>query len=431
MASLFKFSRAVLCAVAVGAAVLLPLSAASVWAAPGDAPASSTRSAPDWSDGRSVPLPDDALRDRRFERLQEDDYRSLSGSGQYQRCLAQVSVDPDDAFDMGLIWRDQGGGAPALHCIALALVALEYYGEAATRLEDLARAPDAGEVPLRVEILGQAGNAWLLEAQGERAIGAFTAGIELAATEADVPVTALRFDRARALALLEDWVAAERDLSAVLEAEPRHLSAFVLRATARRQDGDAGGAAADIAAALRLSPQDPAALIERGAQRAAAGNIDGARSDWVDAAVRGEGTPLADAARDLIARLEVDGTVTPPRQAQTRSRALASAQRPDTPQQTMPQQTMPQRLTPQRPLPTAPRGAPPPRDAAAALAIAQAAAQPLAPAPTPSPSAAQAAPQALAAPAAIVPIPVRRPDHARAPATQDLGIRLRGITDAP
>src|SRR6266849_10256721 len=56
----------------------------------------------------------------------------------YQACVAAVDANAADAFEMASICRDHGGGGPAEHCIALALIALDEPGEAASRLDVLA-----------------------------------------------------------------------------------------------------------------------------------------------------------------------------------------------------------------------------------------------------------------------------------------------------
>ena len=63
----------------------------------------------------------------------------FTGANAYQNCVAGIDINPADAFEKALAWRDQGGGTQADHCAALALIALDEPGEAATRLDMLAR----------------------------------------------------------------------------------------------------------------------------------------------------------------------------------------------------------------------------------------------------------------------------------------------------
>ena len=88
---------------------------------------------------------------------------TASEAAQYRACLAKTTSNADAAYDDALVWRDQGGGVPAQHCAALALVALGKHAEAASRLAALADMP--GGRAMAPALLGQAGNAWLLASQ--------------------------------------------------------------------------------------------------------------------------------------------------------------------------------------------------------------------------------------------------------------------------
>src|SRR4051794_4248532 len=95
----------------------------------------------------------------------------------YDECVAAIKNKADDAFEMALIWRDHGGGLAAEHCAALALIALDEPGEAASRLNALAQRGDAGAPAERAALLSQSGNAWLLADQPENAESAFSAAL--------------------------------------------------------------------------------------------------------------------------------------------------------------------------------------------------------------------------------------------------------------
>src|SRR5882724_2690363 len=83
----------------------------------------------------------------------------------YESCVAAINKNAAEAFEMALTWRTQGGGLPADHCAALALLALDEPGEAASRLNALAQRSDAGSREERAALLSQSGNAWLLANQ--------------------------------------------------------------------------------------------------------------------------------------------------------------------------------------------------------------------------------------------------------------------------
>jgi len=95
----------------------------------------------------------------------------------YRLCLNASSNNPSAALIDAETWARQGGGVPAQHCAALALVSLKRYGEAGTRLDKLAAAKDLPDASFRTELFDQAGNAWLLAGDGARAVQSFSAAL--------------------------------------------------------------------------------------------------------------------------------------------------------------------------------------------------------------------------------------------------------------
>lgn len=229
------------------------------------------------------------------------DNPALSGQSRYARCLDLAQTKPQSAFDAALKWRDEGGGVPARHCVAVALVNLKHYGEAAYRLDKLAHDPNAGAAAMRAALLDQAGNAWMLAGQPEDAEASLSAALTLTPQDAD-----LLADRARARAMKKDWRGAARDLTAALTRDPHHPEWYVLRASARRALGDTKQARADIDRALRLKPHDDEALVERGAMKFDAGDRKGARADWRTVIMDAPHSAAADAAREHIEQLELN-----------------------------------------------------------------------------------------------------------------------------
>jgi tetratricopeptide (TPR) repeat protein len=218
----------------------------------------------------------------------------------YQACVAAVGVNAADAFEMASIWRDHGGGAPAEHCIALALIALDEPGEAASRLDVLARRMDAGAAADRAGLLAQSGNAWLLANELQNAEAAFSAALKLTPRDAEIWT-----DRARTRAARQDWANAEADLDSALTYDRTHPAAYVLRASARQAQSNQAGYKADIDAALALDPTFPDALVERGAMKMDAGDAAGARADFLQVLLRAPDSPAADSVRKRIEVLEV------------------------------------------------------------------------------------------------------------------------------
>src|SRR5437763_411424 len=80
----------------------------------------------------------------------------------YERCMALARKDPGAGWEAALDWQSRGGRHPAEHCAAVALIGLGQYGEAGKRLETLADEMRHAPAELLGEVLGQAGQAWLL-----------------------------------------------------------------------------------------------------------------------------------------------------------------------------------------------------------------------------------------------------------------------------
>jgi len=218
----------------------------------------------------------------------------------YPACLAAVEKDPKDGFERAMIWRDHGGGIPAEHCVAQALIALDEPEEGARRLDALARRPNAGTMAERAQLLSQAGEAWLGAGQAAPAESAFAAALKLRPRDGS-----LWINRARAKAMAENWAGAEADLTSALTFDNKNPQIRVLRAAARTALSRKADAKADIDAALRLDPTFPDALVERGAMKLAAGDKNGARTDWAAVLRRAPDSAAGDAARARIEELEL------------------------------------------------------------------------------------------------------------------------------
>lgn len=200
---------------------------------------------------------------------------ALPGENRYNRCLALAGQAPQQAYDSARAWRNGGGGTAAAHCLAVALVGLRRYSEAALALDALARDPAIDNAAHRAEIFDQAGNAWLLAHRPDAAELSLSQALNLAPGDPDILT-----DRARAKAMRKDWSGADADLTAALARSPGRADLLVLRASARRAAGRTKDAGADIESALHLRPDYDEALLERGAIKFDAGDKAGARADW-------------------------------------------------------------------------------------------------------------------------------------------------------
>ncbi|HUN51712.1 MAG TPA: hypothetical protein VMU42_11360 [Candidatus Sulfotelmatobacter sp.] len=226
--------------------------------------------------------------------------RPESDEQQYQSCIALTRSEPDDAFEAAITWRDQGGGFPAKHCVALALIALKQYAEGAERLEELAKEMNAKAEPLQGEVLDQSGNAWILAGQAAHAVSVLTAAIDIKPENVDFLI-----DRARAYAADSNYAAAAKDLDRAVHIAPERADALAFRASARRHLGDKKGAMADADAALALDSGQVAALLERGILRRDAGDKAGARKDWLKVVLLAPNTPAADSAQTDMEQMDM------------------------------------------------------------------------------------------------------------------------------
>lgn len=238
----------------------------------------------------------------------------------YRACLAEVRNDPRVALEAAALWRDHEGGVPAKHCTAAALLALDRPEEAAAWLDEAAgdvaegqgldaRGASGGKL-LVAELKAQAGNAWMIAGNYEKAHAAFTEAI--ARLPLNVPALAdLLIDRARAAAGLGQFDRAVSDLSRVIDQlPPRDPAALadlhVLRATAQRYLQSLDEAELDLARALALDPDNGEALFERGVVRRIAGDDAGAREDWERVAELYPGSDTAELALDNLELMRAD-----------------------------------------------------------------------------------------------------------------------------
>jgi len=218
----------------------------------------------------------------------------------YADCMAQVAKNPDAAFETAMGWSYEGGGYPARHCAASALIGLEHYAEAATRLEQMAEDMVGAEARLRPSVLQQAGRAWMLQGDLGRSLGDFTTALQLAPGD-----PGLLIGRSTVLALGGRYWEALDDLNLALEARPDDVEALVMRASAYRLVENAELAMADVERALTLQPDHPGALLERGNLRRLIGDDDGARADWIKLLQTDPESIPADAARANLEKLDV------------------------------------------------------------------------------------------------------------------------------
>jgi len=217
----------------------------------------------------------------------------------YDRCLKLAKQDPAAAQTLAQTWHERGGAHPADHCAAVALVGLKQYKDAATRLEALAQEMTRAPASLRAEVLGQAGQAWLLAGDPVRAYAASGQAVSLQPNDPD-----LRVDRAEAAAAAGYFDKAVAELDHVLKTEPGRVDALIYRASANRALDRLDPALADVEKALAQAPNSVPGLLERGNIRRLKGDLEGARQDWERIGRLAPGSRADMAARANLEHLE-------------------------------------------------------------------------------------------------------------------------------
>ncbi len=221
---------------------------------------------------------------------------------QYSACMQLARTRPEEARQSGLAWRKAGGGAPALHCIAVAMLGLGQYSQSARLLEELAAGGDPARPDLKAGLLAQAANGWIIAGRPQTAVRLLGEALALRPNDVDMMI-----DRSIALVSLgKNWEALD-DLNRALELSPDRLDAQTFRASAWRKVGALDLARQDIDGVLKDRPEKIDALLERGLILKAQGDRSGARADWlkvIETAVEG---PLTDAARRNIQNMDGGG----------------------------------------------------------------------------------------------------------------------------
>ncbi|MDF1794356.1 MAG: tetratricopeptide repeat protein [Thalassobaculaceae bacterium] len=229
---------------------------------------------------------------------QSDD--AAGQSALYDACLTQARSEPKVAYEAALDWHKAGGGLPARHCAAVALLGVGAYEEAAARLEKL-----AGEVPdsrldLRLGLIAQAAQGWMMSGRAERAEQLLSLVVNV---HPDDPQ--LRADRAVARLSLGDYWAAIDDLDIAIEKMPDDVELLLYRASAYRYLEVPALARDDVARALARDPNAPGAWLERGILERQAGDKAAARRAWIKVLELAPDGATGDAARARLEALDV------------------------------------------------------------------------------------------------------------------------------
>jgi tetratricopeptide (TPR) repeat protein len=221
---------------------------------------------------------------------------------EYDRCLARAARGPEAAYEDAMGWaRARGGGDPASHCAALALYAQGRFRAAAIVFTDLAERTRDRRAVLRASLVSQAGHAWMIAGEPERALAAFAAAVAIAP---EAPV--LRLDRAEALAALgQDWEAID-ELDRAADLAPDRGETYALRAAAYRRVEALDLAAQDAQRAVDLAPRLADSWLERGIVNRLKGDKPTARRDLREVLLLDPEGEAGEIARANIERMELE-----------------------------------------------------------------------------------------------------------------------------
>ncbi|HLY58750.1 MAG TPA: hypothetical protein VKS60_24525 [Stellaceae bacterium] len=222
----------------------------------------------------------------------------------YTDCMTAARQKPDDGFEMGSEWRDHGGGFPAEHCVAIALIGLRQYPEAAHRLETLAEGMVKEDPGLRAQVLSQAAEAWAEGGQPQAAESDLTEAIRLDPSSIQFLVS-----RSAVRAQRKDYRGAISDLNLAVGKGADGGDIYAYRAAAYRLMGDLKDAAADADRAVQRGATLPEAWLERANVRRLSGDSVGARQDWLQVIRLAPTSAAADAARQNLETLDVHADV--------------------------------------------------------------------------------------------------------------------------
>lgn len=219
----------------------------------------------------------------------------------YDGCVRAVPTQAANALEFAEGWKMRGGGLPAMHCAALALLRLERFGDAARMLERAGQEAEASKAPQAADFWGQAGNAWFLDGKHGQAIAAFDRAIGLVGQFAPQRASALHVDRARVAADAGNLAAARADLDQAVALAPDDAVAVMLSAALARRQGEMGRAAREIARASELAPGDADIMLEQANIAAASGDREAAEKVWAMVVKAAPGSAAAEIAGKALA----------------------------------------------------------------------------------------------------------------------------------
>lgn len=177
----------------------------------------------------------------------------------YVDCVEFLKADLELGRLAAQQWVDEGGGAPARHCLAIADIEAGFPKLAALRFEEIAQRKDAGDDYVRARLYSQAAEAWLEAEESGHAEAALDKALDLVPDSAELQLTAGKIYAAQ-----ERWQDAIEAITAAEDGGFASAATYVIRGRARYVLGAYERAADDVVAALSIDPVNVDALVLRG-----------------------------------------------------------------------------------------------------------------------------------------------------------------------
>ncbi len=203
--------------------------------------------------------------------------RTETTSERYADCVRLIAEDPPSGRRAAEVWTSEGGGAPALHCLAVSDLAAGLPKLAAVRLTEISERADAGDATARARLLAEAALAWLDARDHPQAEGSIAAAKRMTPDLAE-----LDFVAAKVFAAAGKWQSAADAVDAAEGKGLKTPEAYLIRARANRALGKDMAAADDVVAALTLNPLNIEALTLRGELQQAGIEIEAYYGDGGD-----------------------------------------------------------------------------------------------------------------------------------------------------
>jgi tetratricopeptide (TPR) repeat protein len=225
--------------------------------------------------------------------------KAVEDAKKYADCMALARSAPDQALKSAQDWQAKGGGIPAGHCDAVALIGLQHYPEAAALMEKLADEEAKTSKDLAAGLFGQAGQARLMAGDNQHALEDQTAALALSPADPE-----LLTDRAVTQICMAKYWEAVDDLNKAHDLASDRVDVLIFRASAYRFLQSYDLARDDIDRAINLAPGNPEAYLERGVIRSLTKDLTGARADWQKTIALAPDTPTANQAKADLFQLD-------------------------------------------------------------------------------------------------------------------------------